>query len=42
MDFLRSIAIAASGLRAQAGRMRNNAENNAHADYTEPTHGADP
>ena len=42
MDFLRSIAIAASGLRAQAGRMRIIAENIANADSTAPTQGADP
>jgi flagellar basal-body rod protein FlgC len=42
MDFLRSIAIAASGLRAQAGRMRIIAENIANADSTAPTKGADP
>ena len=34
MDFLKSIAIAASGLRAQAGRMRVIAENIANADST--------
>ena len=34
MDFLKSIAIAASGLRAQAGRMRVIAENVANADST--------
>ena len=42
MDFLRSIAIAASGLRAQAGRMRIIAENIANADSTAPTQGGDP
>ena len=42
MDFLRSIAIAASGLRAQAGRMRIIAENIANADSTAPTPGAEP
>jgi flagellar basal-body rod protein FlgC len=42
MDFLRSIAIAASGLRAQAGRMRIIAENIANADSTAPKAGADP
>jgi flagellar basal-body rod protein FlgC len=42
MDFLRSIAIAASGLRAQAGRMRIIAENVANADSTAPTPGAEP
>jgi flagellar basal-body rod protein FlgC len=34
MDFLKSIAIAASGLRAQAGRMRVISENLANADST--------
>ncbi len=34
MDFLKSIAIAASGLRAQAGRMRIISENIANADST--------
>jgi len=42
MDFLRSIAIAASGLRAQAGRMRIIAENIANADSTAPKPGDDP
>jgi flagellar basal-body rod protein FlgC len=42
MDFLRSIAIAASGLRAQAGRMRIIAENIANADSTAPAAGAEP
>lgn len=42
MDFLRSIAIAASGLRAQAGRMRVIAENIANADSTAATAGAEP
>jgi len=42
MDFLRSIAIAASGLRAQAGRMRIIAENIANADSTARTPGGDP
>lgn len=42
MDFMRSIAIAASGLRAQAGRMRVIAENLANADSTASTPGADP
>jgi flagellar basal-body rod protein FlgC len=42
MDFLRSIAIAASGLRAQAGRMRVIAENIANADSTAATPGAEP
>jgi flagellar basal-body rod protein FlgC len=42
MDFLKSIAIAASGLRAQAGRMRIIAENLANADSTAARPGADP
>jgi flagellar basal-body rod protein FlgC len=42
MDFIKSIAIAASGLRAQAGRMRVISENIANADSTAPRAGADP
>jgi flagellar basal-body rod protein FlgC len=42
MDFLKSIAIAASGLRAQAGRMRVISENIANADSTASQPGADP
>jgi flagellar basal-body rod protein FlgC len=42
MDFLKSIAIAASGLRTQAGRMRIISENIANADSTAPRPGADP
>ena len=42
MDFLKSIAIAASGLRAQAGRMRIISENIANADSTAPSAGAEP
>jgi flagellar basal-body rod protein FlgC len=42
MDFMKSIAIAASGLRAQAGRMRVLSENLANADSTAPTPGAEP
>ena len=42
MDFLRSIGIAASGLRAQSGRMRVIAENVANADSTGNKPGADP
>jgi len=42
MDFLKSISIAASGLRAQAGRMRVISENIANADSTAPRPGADP
>jgi flagellar basal-body rod protein FlgC len=42
MDFLKSIAIAASGLRAQAGRMRVISENIANADSTAQRAGGDP
>lgn len=42
MDFVKSIAIAASGLRAQAGRMRILSENIANADSTAQTPGEDP
>jgi flagellar basal-body rod protein FlgC len=42
MDFLRSMGIAASGLRAQAGRMRVISENIANADSTASTPGGDP
>jgi flagellar basal-body rod protein FlgC len=42
VDFLKSIAIAASGLRAQAGRMRIISENIANADSTAPTPGGEP
>jgi flagellar basal-body rod protein FlgC len=42
MDFLKSIAVAASGLRAQAGRMRVISENIANADSTATNPGADP
>jgi flagellar basal-body rod protein FlgC len=42
MDFLKSIAVAASGLRVQAGRMRVIAENIANADSTAQKPGADP
>src|SRR3954464_6156769 len=41
-DFQRSIGIATSGLRAQAGRMRVISENIANADSTAPTAGGDP
>jgi flagellar basal-body rod protein FlgC len=34
MDFLKSLGIAASGLKAQSGRMRIIAENIANADST--------
>jgi flagellar basal-body rod protein FlgC len=42
MDFLKSIAVAASGLRAQAGRMRIISENIANADSTASSPGANP
>ena len=42
MDFLKSMAIAASGLRAQVGRMRVISENIANADSTAQRPGADP
>ena len=42
MDFMKSIAIAASGLRAQAGRMRIISENIANADSTPTRPGSDP
>jgi flagellar basal-body rod protein FlgC len=42
MDFLKSIAIAASGLRAQAGRMRIISENIANADSTATAAGSEP
>ena len=42
MDFLRSISIAASGLKAQSGRMRVIAENIANADSVGDRPGADP
>ncbi|MES1155273.1 MAG: flagellar basal body rod protein FlgC [Pseudorhodoplanes sp.] len=42
MDFIKSIAIAASGLRAQAGRMRVIAENIANADSTAQTSTGNP
>lgn len=41
-DFLRSMSIATSGLRAQAGRMRVISENIANADLTAKTAGGDP
>src|ERR1700710_2780288 len=41
-DFLRSMSIATSGLRAQAGRMRVLSENIANADSTAPGAGGDP
>jgi flagellar basal-body rod protein FlgC len=42
VDFIKTIAIAASGLRAQAGRMRVISENIANADSTASTKGGDP
>jgi flagellar basal-body rod protein FlgC len=42
VDFLKTMAIAASGLRAQAGRMRVISENIANADSTPAKPGADP
>ena len=42
MDFLKSIAIAASGLRVQAGRMRIISENIANADTTASTKDGNP
>ena len=41
-DFLRSMSIATSGLRAQAGRIRVISENIANADSTAPAAGGDP
>jgi flagellar basal-body rod protein FlgC len=42
MDFIKSIAIAATGMRAEAGRMRVIAENIANADSTASKPGGDP
>lgn len=42
MDFLKSIQVAVSGLRAQSGRMRVISENIANADSTPTTAGGDP
>src|ERR1700741_5138883 len=42
MDFLKSLAIAASGLHAQLGRMEIISENIANADSTAQTRGGDP
>ena len=42
MDFLKTIAVAASGLKVQSGRMRVIAENIANADSTADKPGADP
>ena len=41
-DFLKTMTIASSGLRAQAGRMRIISENIANADSTPATPGANP
>ena len=42
MDFIKSLAIAASGLHAQIGRMEIISENIANADSTAQTPGGDP
>ena len=42
MDLMRTLMIAASGLRAQSGRMRIISENIANANSTSPTPGGDP
>lgn len=42
MDLMKSMALAASGLKAQAGRMRVISENIANADSTPPRAGVDP
>lgn len=42
MDLIKSIAVAASGLRSQSGRMRIIAENIANADSAPERAGADP
>lgn len=42
LDFIKSISIAASGLKAQSGRMRVLSENIANADSTGQRPGADP
>jgi flagellar basal-body rod protein FlgC len=42
LDFLKTMAIAASGLRAQAGRMRIISENIANADSTPSSPGSEP
>jgi flagellar basal-body rod protein FlgC len=42
MDFLKTISVAASGLKAQTGRMRVIAENIANADSSGDRPGADP
>ncbi len=42
MDFLKTLGIAASGLKAQSGRMRIIAENIANADSVAPSANAEP
>lgn len=42
MDFLKTLSVAASGLKAQSGRMRIIAENIANADSTARTVGGEP
>jgi flagellar basal-body rod protein FlgC len=42
MDFMKSLAVASSGLRAQIGRMRIISENIANADSVAQTAGGDP
>jgi flagellar basal-body rod protein FlgC len=42
MDFSKSMAVAASGMRAQTDRMKTIAENIANASSTSPIKGADP
>jgi len=42
MDFSKSIAVAASGMRAQTERMKTISENIANANSTSPIKGADP
>ena len=42
MDFSKSMAVAASGMRAQTDRMKTIAENIANANSTSPTKGGDP
>ena len=42
MDFMKSLSIAATGLRAQMGRMRVISENMANADSVSQTAGGDP
>jgi flagellar basal-body rod protein FlgC len=42
MEFLKTLAVAASGMKAQSGRMRVISENIANADSTAATAGGDP